>query len=310
MNSCFEDLVSINGLCASGTDALLLDDIGISLRGASKIADGKFLNGAELVRRKINQAWKEAFKDLSIDGFNFKKIACEKRFVGDGKLMEVSAGSGQIVINKHKRRLTSIRLMDVSFSGSGEYTITITDEQTTFNLTSDDSVIDVDSSFYGDKITVNFSYTSANIRAVNGGCCGCGERCNFSIKGNSDLGLSFVVQEMCDAEAYFCAYSDMIAEAVLYKAGALILTELMNTDRINDFNIVNEKDLWVRIAYLDSSLNLFQYEDKTASQSGSKIIVQDGKYQLEINRLKKLLPIPKDRYCISCDSGFYSITLP
>lgn len=313
MNSCFSDLIGVRGMCEDINPILYLDDIGVGLELASKLADSKFKGtGRELVDRKIQQAWREAFKDLSIDGFQFKKIACEKTFEGNGHSTVVLDGSGKITISKYQKLLTSIQFKSVHFSGIGEYSLTISDGDDTFTYVGSAKNISIPNKFFGQKISIEIMFENANVSPLTGNCCEpcSGSGCNFSISASKDFGLSFVIQEICDYESYLCRYAEMIAEAVVYKAGALILTEAINTQRINDSSIVNEKDLWTRIAYLDSSLNLFQFENQVIQSSTSTIEVKPGRYQFEIERISKQIPKPKDPYCISCDAGFYAISLP
>lgn len=313
MNSCFSELIGINGLCDNIGYELYLDDIGISLKSASKIADSKFNTGSNLIKRKINQAWKETFKDLSIDGFQFKKIACEETFIGNTNTIQDFNGVGEIKIVKTKKLLTSIQFKSVKFDGDGAYKLTITDGDDTFIYEGEEKSINVPIKFFGTTIEIEIDYESANVSSLgNDCCCPCSSsNCNFSIVAKKDYGLSFVVQEICDYESYLCRYSEMIAEAVIWKAGALILTEIIDSDRINDFTIAKEKnDLWTKIAYMDSSLNLFQYNGQVIQSSTSTIEVKPGRYQVELGRIKKQIPNPKDPYCITCNSSFYSISLP
>lgn len=312
MNGCYTDIVGALGLCDGIDYKYLLDDIGVGLKDASKIADSKFGTGKELISRKIKQAWSETISDLSFDGFQFKKIACESTFNGKSNAVVDIDGAGEIKIKKQKRILTSIQFQSMTFSGVGEYHLNINDGETTFDYVGEDKSIKVNERFFGQNITISIQYENANVRSLaSDSCCPCsGDYCNFTINANKDYGLSFAVQEICDYEAYLCRYADMIGQAVVYKAGALILTEMINSARVNDHNIVNSKDIWTRIAYLDSSMNLFQYDNQVIQSSTSEVLVKDGKYQQEIARLSQLIPIPKDPYCIACTSSFYAISIP
>jgi hypothetical protein len=311
MNECFKNIVGINGLCENENYKYWLDDIGISFLSTVKTVDSKFNTGANLVTRKIEQAWNETFKDLTAQGFSFNKVLCEVDMKAEGQVNVLQNGTKAITISKSINRMTSISFHNVKFDGSGEYTLTISDGVETYSYTGEDSRLTIDNRFFGDEITITLEYISINNRdRYSDGSC-CDNSCNLSIDSDGNTyGLYFSVQETCDYESYFCKYANLIGDAVVYKAGALILKELVDSDRINDFKIVKEQDLWTRIAYLDSSLNLYAYQNQVIQSSTSTVEVKDGRYQIELARLNKILPKPKDKYCLTCVGNQYKITIP
>ena len=311
MNECFKNIVGIKGLCEVENYKFWLDDIGISFVSAVKTVDSKFNTGANLVNRKIEQAWNEVFKDLTVQGFNFNKVLCESELVGNGDIEVLTNDTKVIIVSKSIDRMTSVTFNNVQFSGAGQYTLTISDGIESFTYTGEDSRLTIGNKFFGKRIIVSITYLSANNRTIKPEDSCCNNTCNLSIDSdNNTYGLSFSAQEVCDFENYFCKYVNIIGDAVLYKAGALILKELVDSDRINDFKIVKEQDLWTRISYLDSSLNLYAYQNQVIQSSTSTVEVKDGRYQIELARLNKILPKPKDRYCLTCAGSSYQITLP
>ena len=80
--NCIKDIISIRGLCSNDTAKYYLDDIGISLLSASKIADERYVSGRKMIETKINQAWEMAFNDITFDGFISNKILLDSD-VGD-----------------------------------------------------------------------------------------------------------------------------------------------------------------------------------------------------------------------------------
>ena len=311
MNECFKNIVGIKGLCDVENYKFWLDDIGISFVSAVKTVDSKFNTGANLVNRKIEQAWNEVFKDLTVQGFNFNKVLCESELVGNGDIEVLTNDTKVIIVSKSIDRMTSVTFNNVQFSGAGQYTLTISDGIESFTYTGEDSRLTIGNKFFGKRIIVSITYLSANNRTIKSEDSCCNNTCNLSIDSdNNTYGLSFSAQEVCDFENYFCKYVNIIGDAVLYKAGALILKELVDSDRINDFKIVKEQDLWTRISYLDSSLNLYAYQNQVIQSSTSTVEVKDGRYQIELARLNKILPKPKDKYCLTCVGSSYQITLP
>lgn len=304
MNKCFKDFIGIKGLCENAEKhKYLLDDIGIGLQSASKTADAKFINGAELVNRKIKQAWQMVLRDLQDGKFKYRKIVCSKTFKGKegGQI-----SGGVISLSKRKSLYTAIQLMDVSINAVGAWSIVFSDGLTSETITgSGAGNIDVPLKFYGDtlQITVTGQVISNKVERE---CC---EGCNFEIKGNELYGLSFTAIERCEYDAYFCIYADIIAPAVLYKTGALILKELYDSDRINDFKIMRKETLQIQMSYLDSDLNLFAYDNQVTTGDRATIKVKDGMYQKELERVKKLLPTPNDGFCVSCMKSKYQISI-
>ena len=312
MNECFRKIIGINGDCSGIKYQLLLDDIGISLFSASKTADSRFNTGLDLVNRKISQAWNEVFKDLTVDGFSFGKILCNKEIEGFGDINVLNNSTSTINLKKKSNRMTSISFDYFKFDVNNDeiYTLNITDGIETFTYIGNNKYIDIDSKFLGENIEISLSYISANNRSIKASSSCCNEDCNISISGNDNFGMSFSVSESCDFENYFCKYAKQIGEAVIYKAGALVLTELVNSDRINDFKVMKQEDLWTRIAYMDSSMNLYAYQNQVIQSSTSTVEVKEGRYQIELKRLNNILPKPKDRFCLSCSGSKYLVAIP
>lgn len=305
---CFKNIIGFNGLCEDdNTYTYLLDDIGIGLLDASKIADSKFLNGKDLLERKINQAWRDIISSFEFKGFMYKEILCTASVDAGLSDKILQNGVGTINIKKERYRNTSTIIPTISVSGD-VIKITISDGQTTEEFENiNNTNIYPKGNYYKSNITVTIEYnTLENVSRINSGnCCAGHNLCNykFTSDNNTSYGLSIIVHEMCDIEAYLCRYADMIGEAVLYRAGALILKELMDNNRINDFKIMKSENLMLNMAYMDSSLNLFNIEEGKKSN-------EDGMVQVILNRLKHKIPAPDDKFCVECNKSIYIHSLP
>jgi hypothetical protein len=168
------------------------------------------------------------------------------------------------------------------------------------------------------KIAVNKLFTSeieieidlANISVNNGR----GEvytdgrgACSSTIA--NTYGISIIADYRCDIEHYLCRFPDKVGRALVLKTAAMMYKEMMYTSKLAEILFVKDKEtIMTEIAYLDSSMNLFAFEDKAFV--GGKPQVADGKYQEQISYLNRVLPAPKCMCCVQCVGSFYSISIP
>jgi hypothetical protein len=305
MKACFDGIVGMRNVCGGSTAKYYLDEIGISLKTAAKTVDSKYVKGSDLVNAKIAQAWRDTLNDVVLGGFEFKKVVCEKTYGRrnhEGSTLVNGTGSVMLTRVGYQDQ-TSIYIGSIDVENDGQYTITVSDGFDTFTATTDTDTVNVRKAFNGKTITVTIDYLevySGQLGELSSecNCAGCG----VYATGDQNYGMRFDVQQICDKEAYLCRYAELLGEAVMYKAGALLLKELMDTDRVNDFTIMKEGNLLVNMAYLDSSLNMFQYEESKP--------VTDGKYQQVMARLNREIVAPKKSCCVVCKGGSYSISLP
>ena len=311
MKACFDGVVGMRNVCGDATAIYFLDDIGISLKTAAKTVDSKYIKGADLVGAKIQQAWRDTLNDVMLGGFEFKKVACEKTYGRRSFDYNIlTNGTGVITLKRvGSPDETSLYIGSIQVQNDGDYTITITDGFDTFTATQDTQTVNVRRSFIGKVVTITIDYLEvySGILGEISSVCNCAG-CGIYAEGGYNYGMTFDVQQVCDRDAYLCRYSELLGEAVMYKAAALLLKELMDTDRVNDFTIMKEGNLLVNMAYLDSSLNIYQYDDKAFV--GGKPIVADGKYQQVMARINRTIVAPKKSCCVVCKGGSYSISLP
>jgi hypothetical protein len=309
MNNCYKDLVGLRGVCAESAMIYDLADLGISLKSASKTVDSKWISGSEMVAAKIRQAWREVLNDVLLQGYELRKVICEKTIGSRSYLSEaLTNGSGSFTLRRavSVRGETQLYISHLTVNGTGTRTITISDGITTFTYTGTANSINVRKYFSEREILVSIDYTSVNsgvLSVVSTGACGCCSDCDVYHIGSQNYGITLDVQEVCMKDEYLCRYSELLAEAAWYKAGALILKEAMDTDRVNDFLIMKEGNLAVNMAMLDSSMNLSAYEGEAKKP-------QDGKYQQALQRISRQVAYPKKGICSDCAGGSYNISLP
>jgi hypothetical protein len=309
MNNCYKDLVGLRGVCAESAMIYDLADLGISLKSASKTVDSKWISGSQMVAAKIVQAWREVLNDVLLQGYELHKVVCEKTIGSRSYLTEnLTNGTGSFTLRRavSVRRETQLYISHLVVNGTGNRTITITDGITTFTYNGTANSINVRKYFSEREVDVTIAYTSVNsgvLSVVSDGACGCCADCDVYHIGSQNYGITMDVQEVCMKDEYLCRYSEILAEAAWYKAGALILKEAMDTDRVNDFLIMKEGNLAVNIAMLDSTYNLSAFE-------GDAKKPQDGKYQIALQRISRQVAYPKKGICSDCAGGSYNISLP
>ncbi len=305
---CFDDLVGMRSVCGGSDMIYDIADLGISLKSAAKAVDSKWVSGSDMVKAKIRQAWRETLNDVTLRGWEYRKVICEKTIGARSyNTTTLLAGNGQIKLKRHgsTRNETVMYISAIQVNATGNYTLTITDtDGASFTYTGADSMVNVRTYFTGKEVTIGIAYASveSGMLGTISNSCSCAD-CDVYVTGAANYGLTFDIQEVCNADLFLCRYSTIIAEAVWYKAGALILKEIMDTDRVNDFTIMKEANIGMSISILDSTYNFSAYE-------GTATVVKDGKYQTALKRINQQVAAPKKSCCVECSGGSYQIALP
>ena len=98
-----------------------------------------------------------------------------------------------------------------------------------------------------------------------------------------------------------CSYSERIARAVWYRAGALIFKEIsIDSKRYNEVIHYSANEGLAQMVYLDSSLAVFTTMEN----------VKSGMYQKELERLEPIRAIIEQLCCSECIGSHWGITLP
>lgn len=314
---CYENIISIRGLCQQDNAMYYLDDIGISLLMAAKTADEKYGTGKKLIEAKIKQAWRDAFNDITFHGLEANKV-----------LNDVTAGSISVAsvapfdafrgvkFTMDKDCILSrffLHKVTLSVKIGGATKIVLRDsgiEYEIYNGTiGNDEIIEVVTNRYmsdsfqilADNKEIEVYSSLPNIT------CNCRDRLHFTINGTSYTselyGITADIQVRCDKDKYLCKFVDKIGQAVLYKAAALIWKDVNDSSRLNDYLVIKKEDAIAEMAWLDSTYNLLKYDPAVENNYTPK-----GMYQKELEKLN--IPVPKCPCCMECKSDGYTMVLP
>ena len=273
-NAC-RDVIGIKGVCST-TYPYNLDSLGISLSKAAKLADSSKLTAKEFVEEAVEDAWGHVFSDLRVQGFMVQGV---KHTYKQEFSTETASGASftdtytrgcefeQFFINKVKLKATGSVTVDLSVEYNGEslelYAGALADETLT---------VTVDSPFPYEEL--EFVLTVSGTGSL--------------YKANGDSPILVDGYRMCSENLFYCRYHEMLVQAVMYKAAALLLNNAIFNDRYNDILAFQRNDIAVRIAQLDSSLNVLPNPEK---------INKYGLYQQEIEKINdKLKQITRKNY--------------
>lgn len=315
--NCYDNLISIRGLCEPEQARFYLDDYGMSLRSISKIADERFVTGKRLVSTIIERAWRDVLRDIRFDGFK-SNLTLTDSLVGVVGTSGYSNGLQGILFTLDKsctlgRFFVSSIFIHVKTGGSLVLTLIEGASTTTLynDAVSNETIYEIRvGRFVSDSFSLMIDTTNCEVyrSSLSDDSCGCDHYAVSSTEGGNGFGIQFQLQVRCDIEKHLCKFVDVIATAVIYKSLALLWHEAALSTRLNDFLTLGKKEeAYKWIGYYDSSLNVFKYDENKAFVGGTVKVAQ-GQYQLELEKIK--LPVPKCRCCMECDGNNYSITIP
>lgn len=309
---CYDGIIGINGLCEGTNYKILLDELGVSLFKASKIADERYITGKKLIESKIRQAWTDTFKDIAFNGFEANKILSVVE-VGEVKENIISPESGyfSLKLSQYKgcSKLSRIYISSIYIHTKvgGDTSLILKrngNELFRQDFTAQDETIAeiAFNDYVEDGTEVLIDRTNITVYdTTTATSCDCQSHL-LKIEGEGN-GLTLDVQVRCDKTAYLCQFVDKIADAVKYKATAMILHEVYNSTRFNDIVNIERENAIEKMAWLDSTYNLLRYDPGTNSNYKPQ-----GMYQKEINKLN--IPAPKCKCCMECKSDGYNMVLP
>lgn len=277
-NAC-RDVIGVKGVC-NKTYPYYLDSLGISLSKAAKLADSSMVTARELIDESINDAWGFVFSDLRADGFNVNGVQKTKEtfftdeYVSEGTYtfeVDRKCDIEQVFVGKLKVNVSG--LLDVVLTANIDGVNTTVFDDT---LTDETLTVNFDNSYTADKITYTLVASGSG-----------------TLQKTSDGGVMKIDSYVfCAEKLFYCKYWSYLVNAVMYKASANILNSSLFSDRYNDLIVYKKDEIAIRIAQLDSSLNVLP----TEARIGTK-----GLYQLEIIKINdKLKEIVKQSYCTCC----------
>lgn len=305
--ACYDNIVGIRGLCDSQNVRFYVDDWGVSLKTAANIADEKYITGKKLFEAKRKQAWEYLLQDVILKGYKNDKIL--KSFSIQSKGDTSISGNGVISIDfTDNCELTGVFIdaittdvhtagnATIEINGSVVYTGAVIQGKTTISV----------GRTFAKALTIEISGTAV----MNGGSAdyyhdgvgGC-----YSV--GETYGLSITGDYRCMIEQYLCRFPDKIGMALAIKTAALITKEMLTTAKLAEILFVKDRqELITELASLDSSENLYAYDDKAFV--GGQPIVKAGKYQNQIEYINRVIPVPKCRCCMDAVRSSYNITIP
>lgn len=322
--ACYDDIISVKGLCSTPTVTPLyyLNDYGISLGKAAKLADDRYANGKAMIEAKINQAWEDTFSRITVDGFKYNQILVSAIVGGvptDDSIVTLPATVGQdyvgykFVLNSGcSLGRTYISQVRVRAMAAGTLTMISRCNGTDTTLYSGTvaagwTVVNVNTSYDYD-VSILVDRDTLAIAEGNGVTDFSGKDysyLSYETVGTELAGMEINVQVRCDVSKHFCQFTSILAKAVVYRACALIYKEVLDTTRFNDIVILmgSNSDIatsTAKLAWFDSETNFFSLEDAKT--------VGLGMFQKELSLIK--LPVAKCNCCAYCTGSFYKSTLP
>jgi len=311
--ACTDNIVSIRGLCDTTPALYYLDDVGISLVTAAKIADERYANGRQLVQRMIDLAWDDTFQDILIDGFQANKILNADTIGVYTTDTETATGyQGMTFTLSDDCPLLRFYLASVKLKVSvgGVTVIRLISGGVTTTLYSDtpanDELVTV---YYNDFVEDGWQiqvlmtnitvYTSTNT-TTDCDCTGA----YYTTTGDT-YGMQIAMQVKCDKENYLCQFVRPIGKAVLYKAAAKIYKEVLDSMRFNDVLNIKKENAIRELAWLDSTYNLIKYDPSFDNKHYAI-----GMYQHELAKIS--IPVPNCPCCLECEepNQYIPVSLP
>lgn len=297
---CFENII---GTRSCGEFKYYLDDYGFSLFRAANIADEAFLTGKNLIKKNVELAIKDVISDIHFDGFTVNKI-----------LSNVSFGS----INK-SCTFTGEKSISLKLDGSCE-TSTLYFNRLSFSTKTAGSVkveliSDTALELYNDNvdaekeisIQLNQNVPSSIIIKITTDAelycydkissCQCNNNKHYIVDSeDNNYMVSMQFHIRCDISEYLCNFIDIIAPAIIYKTLGKLYNSAYNTDSFNNWINSQQDKILQSMVYYDS-----EYLIMTDLQGKSTRI--KGQYQLEIEKLSKILPKPNCKCCMDCNDS-------
>ena len=305
--ACYDNIVGIRGLCDSPSVRYYVDDWGVSLKTAANIADEKYITGRRLFEAKRKQAWEYLLQDVVLKGYKNDNIL--KSFSIQSKADTTINASGTISIDfTDNCELTGVFIDSITANVNTGGTLAISINNV--SVYSDTLAAGLYSIAIGrvfsKALTIEISGTAVmnggNADYYHDGVGGC-----YSI--GETYGLSITGDYRCMIEQYLCRFPDKIGMALAIKTAALITKEMLTTAKLAEILFVKDRqELITELASLDSSENLYQYDDKAFA--GGQPIVKAGKYQNQIEYINRVIPVPKCRCCMEQVRSSYNISIP
>lgn len=307
MANCYENIVGIRGLCESPNVRFYVDDYGVSLKTAANIADERFITGRNLFEAKRRQAWQYLLQDVVLRGYKNDSIIKSFSVVNEGGTTIPASGSFSLDFTDNCE-LTGVFINAISFDvvASGSLQIKVGGEI----VYTGSPATGITTVQIGQLFPKNLLIEILGTATLNSGNAMYYKDAGHSCYGiGNTYGISLTGDYRCNIEQYLCRFPDKIGMALTIKTAALLYKEMLSTSRLAEILFVKDRaEIITEIASLDSSENLYQYDNKAFV--GGKPIVADGKYQKQIDYINRVIPVPKCRCCMEQHKSSYNLVIP
>lgn len=314
--TCYQDFITVKQACnpIAPKSGLYIENLpGISVLSASRIAGAKHQNGVDLITDKVISAIQflesEVQERLMYLGYEMPSVPTVREFCGMEKTQVIAPAPLQrgIVVQRNRSTspfsLTYIENIYVRTNTTKTETVEIQDKlgnvlqsYTAQLLANEVTTIDADFSSNEVEIRIVMDNTNCSVYKAtcnNGTCCNwqaSKKKWNFfNVLGFDGLrcdtksyGIGMKGGIRCDITELMCYLLPFIKYAVLYKAGSMILQELLASDRLNTIITANKE-------WATETIPVWE---------GVVTEKLDAVIPAAMRQLKK-----RDMYCITCKEG-------
>jgi hypothetical protein len=300
--ACFDGLVGVRNC---GVEySYYLDDYGFSLAKGVKITDSAYNTAKNLIDTLIAHSIDDVISDITFKGFQANKILNDIE-LGTVDLTEEFTGTKDLTITLDKScTLGQLYLSNLEYyvKTSGVTTVTLIQGSTTTSLytgtPTDNSLIQITVNSFVDDFTIRI--VTAGVLYNHSGLNGCGcMNPNYWTSTNTDSDsfsygqINFQVR--CNKVKHLCKFTHLLVKPIIYKTMGKLYYQLFSTDTFNNFiNAEKERALTHAVYYDSNYINLVDTERNPNEKR--------GQFQIEIEKLNNLLPAPKCKSCMTCDT--------
>lgn len=273
--TCYQDFITVRQACTNvtPTSGLYIEDLpGISIQSAAMIAEEKYANGVDLIHDKVIHAIQllqtEVQKQMMLKGMNIPPAPQAREFCSFSKTLVNATAPINRGVRLYQNNLNSpysclfINRIYVKSQTTATKTIRVEDkdgvliQSYTVNLTANELYTIEANLCVFDTLTYivmdNTDVVTFKTSCTNGDCCHWdhNKRASkfYSVTGwdgthcdRNSYGIGVDVGLRCDLSAMMCDVLPYIQMAVLYKAGAEILKELLASRRLSIVTISNQE---------------------------------------------------------------------
>lgn len=265
MLDCFKNYIGVKPCDTTSVSKLFINDLeGINLEMASSVADSNYDSGVDLLKAKIDHALGLMQEDLRAYLMPFIRLDSvvdhqDVGFLKDAANFEgLMARKRGIRLKKFRGKISKLFINKVSVCADtiGTHQLLIKDGSTEvsfdFEVTASGEPVEVDVCYLANDcevfIYIDNSAFNPCITKIKDAGCACKMKSygngNFNAIGwdglkssNNSYGITAQVNLECDESVIMCMLKNRLGYQALYRAGAEVMKEVQNSDRLNSFTI-------------------------------------------------------------------------